>query len=88
MGLETDTAQGRLILQVPGAAAEHEREIMQERQREGVAKAKAEGKYKGRARTAMAKASEVEALLRRGRPRWSSQCHPQFGGKVPPRWCS
>jgi DNA invertase Pin-like site-specific DNA recombinase len=39
---------------------------MLERQREGIAKAKAEGKYKGRARTAMAKAGEVEALLAKG----------------------
>jgi DNA invertase Pin-like site-specific DNA recombinase len=66
MGLDTDTAQGRLILQVLGAVAEHEREVMLERQREGIAKAKAEGKYKGRARTAMAKASEIEALLAKG----------------------
>jgi DNA invertase Pin-like site-specific DNA recombinase len=66
MGLDTDTAQGRLILQVLGAVAEHEREVMLERQREGIAKAKAEGKYKGRARTAMAKAGEVEALLAKG----------------------
>jgi len=36
---------------------------MLERQREGIAKAKAEGKYKGPARTAMAKAGEVEKLL-------------------------
>jgi DNA invertase Pin-like site-specific DNA recombinase len=31
-----------------GSFAEFEREIMLERQREGVAKAKAEGKYRGR----------------------------------------
>ena len=42
-----------------GAIAQFERELMLERQREGVAKAKAEGKYKGRAPTARAKASEV-----------------------------
>jgi DNA invertase Pin-like site-specific DNA recombinase len=66
MGLDTDTAQGRLILQVLGAVAEHEREVMLERQREGIAKAKAEGKYRGRAPTAMAKAGEVEALLAKG----------------------
>ena len=39
---------------------------MLERQREGIARAKAEGKYKGRAKTAMAKAGEVEALLAAG----------------------
>ncbi len=40
--------------------------MMLERQREGIAKAKAEGKYKGRAKTAKAKAGEVEALLAAG----------------------
>lgn len=38
------------------------RELMLERQREGVAQAKAEGKYKGRAPTARAKAAEVRRL--------------------------
>ena len=36
-----------MILQVLGAVAEHEREVILERQREGIAKAKAEGKYRG-----------------------------------------
>jgi len=39
---------------------------MLERQREGIARAKAEGKYKGRAKTAMAKAGEVERRLAAG----------------------
>jgi DNA invertase Pin-like site-specific DNA recombinase len=66
MNLDTETATGRLMLQVLGAVAEHERASMLERQREGIAKAKAEGKYKGRAGTAMAKAGEVEKLLAAG----------------------
>ena len=66
MNLDTGTATGRLMLQVLTAVAEHEREAMLERQREGIAKAKAEGKYKGRAKTAMAKAGEVEKLLAAG----------------------
>ena len=49
-----------------GAIAQFEREIMLERQREGIAKAKAEGKYKGRAPTAMAKSDEVLTLLKDG----------------------
>ena len=49
-------------LTVLGGIAEFEREIMLERQREGIAKAKAEGKYKGRKPTAMAKAEEVKKL--------------------------
>jgi len=66
MHLDTETATGTMMLQVLGAVAEHERASMLERQREGIAKAKAEGKYKGRAKTAMAKASEVERLLAAG----------------------
>src|SRR5262245_953279 len=66
MNLDTTTPTGRLMLQVLGAVAEFERAIMLERQREGIAKAKAAGKYKGRAKTAMAKAPEVEAMLAAG----------------------
>jgi DNA invertase Pin-like site-specific DNA recombinase len=66
MNLDTGSATSTMVLQVLGAVAEHERSLMLERQREGIAKAKAEGKYKGRARTAMAKAGDVEALLTKG----------------------
>ena len=59
MGLDTSTATGRLMLNVIGSVAQFEREMMLERQREGIAKAKAEGKYKGRAPTARAKAEQV-----------------------------
>ena len=48
MGLDTGTPTGTLMLNVLGAVAQFEREIMLERQREGIAKAKAAGKYKGR----------------------------------------
>lgn len=64
--MDTDTASGRLILNVFSSIAQFEREIMLERQREGIAKAKAEGKYKGRKPTARAKAEEVKALLDEG----------------------
>ena len=43
-----------------------EREIMLERQREGIAKAKAEGKYKGRAPTARKHAAEAQAMRQQG----------------------
>jgi DNA invertase Pin-like site-specific DNA recombinase len=42
--------------------AQFEREMMLERQREGIAKAKREGKYMGRKPTAREKADEVKAL--------------------------
>jgi len=66
MNLDTSTATGKLMFNVLGSVAEFEREMMLERQREGVAKAKAQGKFKGRAPTARAKASEVEAMLAAG----------------------
>lgn len=47
-GLDTHTATGKMMLQVIGAVAEFEREMMLERQRFGIEKAKAEGKFKGR----------------------------------------
>ena len=45
------------MLNVLGSVAQFEREVMLERQREGIAKAKGEGRYKGRAPTAKAKAA-------------------------------
>jgi DNA invertase Pin-like site-specific DNA recombinase len=49
--IDTSTPTGRLMFNMLGAIAQFERELMLERQREGVAKAKSEGKYKGRAPT-------------------------------------
>lgn len=66
MGIDTGTPTGKLMLTVLGGVAEFEREIMLERQREGIAKAKADGKYKGRKPTAMAKADEVKLLKAEG----------------------
>jgi DNA invertase Pin-like site-specific DNA recombinase len=66
MGLDTSTATGRLMLNVIGSVAQFEREMMLERQREGIAKAKIEGKYKGRKATARAKAAVVRELHERG----------------------
>lgn len=60
--IDTSTASGRLMLNMLTSIAQFEREIMLERQREGIAKAKADGKYKGRKPTAMAQAAEVQAL--------------------------
>ncbi|MFP3632530.1 recombinase family protein, partial [Burkholderia sp. SIMBA_045] len=52
MGIDTATPTGKLMLTMLAGVAEFERDIMLERQREGIAKAKAEGKYKGRKPTA------------------------------------
>ena len=54
------------MLNVIGSVAQFEREMMLERQREGIAKAKADGKYNGRKPTAQAKAADVMALQHEG----------------------
>jgi DNA invertase Pin-like site-specific DNA recombinase len=64
--MDTATPTGQLILTVLSGIADFEREIMLERQREGIAKAKAEGKFKGRKPTARAKAPEIRALMAGG----------------------
>jgi DNA invertase Pin-like site-specific DNA recombinase len=64
--VDTRTATGKLMLTMLAAMAEFERDLMLERQREGIAKAKAEGRYQGRAPTAMAKADEVRKLHAEG----------------------
>ena len=66
MGLDTQSPTGRLMLNIIGSVGQFEREIMLERQREGIAKAKAEGKYRGRKPTARAKIGEVKALMAGG----------------------
>jgi DNA invertase Pin-like site-specific DNA recombinase len=64
--IDTSTPTGRLMFNMLGAISQFERELMLERQREGVAKAKAEGKYKGRAPTARAKATDIRRLCGEG----------------------
>ena len=64
--IDTTTATGKLMLNVMSSVAQFEREIMLERQREGINKAKAEGKYTGRKPTAMAKGEAVLALIKSG----------------------
>lgn len=66
LNLDTKAPTGQLMLNLLSSVAQFEREIMLERQREGIAKAKAAGKYKGRKPTARAKAGEVKALKAEG----------------------
>lgn len=67
MGVDTTTPTGRLMMNVLASVAQFEREMMLERQREGVAKAKVAGKYKGRKPTARAKIEEITKLRAEGR---------------------
>ncbi|AXI54783.1 DNA invertase [Sulfitobacter sp. JL08] len=66
LAIDTATPTGRLMLTMIGGIAQFEREIMLERQREGIAKAKAAGKYLGRKPTARAKTKEIKALSAQG----------------------
>ncbi|MBX3598791.1 MAG: recombinase family protein [Rhizobiaceae bacterium] len=66
MNVDTSTPTGKLMLTLLGGIAEFERDLMLERQREGIAKAKQEGKYKGRKATARAKAHDVIHLKGEG----------------------
>ncbi len=65
--LDTSTPTGKLMLTMLGAIATFEREMMLERQADGIAKAKEAGKYLGRKPTAKAKSAEVMALLGQGK---------------------
>lgn len=67
MDLDTNTPTGRLLINLIGSVAQFEREVMLERQREGIARAKENGKYKGRAATAQAKSKDVVALSMAGK---------------------
>ena len=69
MNFDTASPTGKMMLTILGSIAEFEREIMLERQKEGIAKAHSEGKYRGRAPTARAKADQVFALDRAGKTR-------------------
>ena len=64
--LDTGTAIGKLMLAVIGAVGQFEREMMLERQREGIAKAKAQNRYKGRVPTARRQAAEIIRLKTKG----------------------
>lgn len=65
--IDTKSASGKLILTMFAGFAQFERDMMLERQKEGIAKAKDEGKYKGRKPTARAKGDEARALASQGK---------------------
>jgi DNA invertase Pin-like site-specific DNA recombinase len=92
MNLDTGSSTGRLMLNVLGSVAQFEREVMLERQREGIAKAKAEKKYKGRVPTARAKAAEVRQLAAGGMSKAKiagrTRHQPAVGVSPPVAWCT
>ena len=64
--LDTRNPTSKLILTILGGVATWEREIMLERQREGIAKAKGEGRYRGRAPTVRRQADQIKASIAAG----------------------
>jgi DNA invertase Pin-like site-specific DNA recombinase len=71
LGMDTQTPTGKLMLTILGGVAQFEREMMLERQREGVAKAKSAGKYKGRKPIAPERRQAVLRLAAQGTPKTS-----------------
>ena len=66
IGLDTASPTGKLMLTMLGAIGQFEREMMLERQKEGIAAAKAAGKYKGRAPTVRRRRDEINRLAAAG----------------------
>jgi DNA invertase Pin-like site-specific DNA recombinase len=64
--LDTRNPTSKPMLTILAGVAQWEREVMIERQREGIAKAKDEGKYKGRAPTVMRQADAIRELVEAG----------------------
>ncbi|BBA70210.1 recombinase family protein [Geobacter sulfurreducens] len=66
LNLDTTTPTGKLMVTMLGAIATFEREMMLERQKEGIAAAKERGAYAGRKPTARAKSADVLRLMEQG----------------------
>lgn len=64
--LDTRNPTSKLMLTILAGVATWEREVMLERQREGIAKAKADGRYKGRAPTVARQAEDIRAAVEAG----------------------
>jgi DNA invertase Pin-like site-specific DNA recombinase len=67
INLDTSTPTGKLMLSMLAAIGQFEREMMLERQREGIRLAKDAGAYKGRKPTARAQSGKVIELISQGK---------------------
>jgi len=66
MGLDTNSSQGRLMMGVLASVAEFERDLIKERQSDGIAKAKASGRHLGRPKLTKELKNQVLDMLREG----------------------
>ena len=64
--IDTRTATGKMMISMFAVVATFERDMMLERQKEGIAKAKADGVYKGRKAMDMDKADSIRNLVSLG----------------------
>lgn len=65
-----DSSMSQLMLTILGAVAQFERDLIRERQREGIALAKAKGVYRGRKRAlSIDRASELRKRVSAGEPK-------------------
>ena len=64
--LDTSTSEGKMMMQMLGVIAEFERNLLLDRQKDGIRRAKAEGKYTGREPTARRQTDEVLLMLDMG----------------------
>jgi len=69
MNIDTGTASGKLMLSIFAALGEFERDLLLERQAEGIARAKVAKKYKGRLPVVRGKIDEIRAMLADGLPK-------------------
>lgn len=69
LSMDTSTPTGELMFNVIAAVAQFERQMLLERQKEGIAIAKQKGVYKGRKPTAREKAEQVIKLIESGKTR-------------------
>jgi len=67
INLDTSTPTGKLMLSMLASIAQFEREMMLERQREGIRLAKDAGRYQGRKATARALSDKALELLAQGK---------------------
>ena len=67
INLDTSTPTGKLMLSMLAAIGQFEREMMLERQKDGIRLAKENGKYLGRKPTAQAQAEKVMEMLGQGK---------------------
>lgn len=66
LGIDTSSPTGRLMLTMIGAVASFERQLLLERQAEGIALAKQKGRYLGRKPISEQKYSKVKEMLSEG----------------------